>query len=67
MNWDDIRGNWKAARDQIKRTWGKLSEDDLIEIAGQRNQLVTVLQQRYGYDAVDAERRADQFAQGLNR
>ncbi len=39
MNWDQIKCNWKQVSDKIKLTWGKLSEDDLAAIAGQRDLL----------------------------
>ena len=65
MNWDQIKSNWKAVSDSIKRTWGKLSEDDLAEIAGQRDLLSSLLQRRYGYAKVDAENKVDRFAQRL--
>ena len=37
MNWDQIKVNWTAVCDKIKCTWGKLSEDDLAAIGGQRD------------------------------
>lgn len=66
MNWDQIKCNWKQVSDKIKRTWGKLSEDDLAVIAGKRDLLSGQLQQRYGYAKVQAEKKVDDFAQGLN-
>ena len=65
MNWDQIKRNWNEVCDRIKRTWGKLSEDDLTAIAGQRDQLVGLLQERYAYARVVAENQVDQFARGL--
>ena len=66
MNWDQIKGNWKEVCDTIKRTWGKLSEDDLAAIAGRRDLFSDLLQQRYGYAKVDAENKVDEFAHELN-
>jgi uncharacterized protein YjbJ (UPF0337 family) len=66
MNWDEIKGNWKAVSDKIKITWGKLSEDDLTTIAGQRDEFAGLLQQKYGYAKVDAENKVDRFAHELN-
>lgn len=65
MKWDQIKTNWKEVSDKIKRTWGKLSEDDLAAIAGQRDQLAGLLQKRYGYAKVDAENKVDKFARQL--
>ncbi len=65
MNWDQIEVNWLTVCENIKRTWGKLSEDDLTAIAGQRDRLAGLLRERYGYEKVVAENKVDEFAQGL--
>jgi uncharacterized protein YjbJ (UPF0337 family) len=65
MNWDQIKRNWNEVSDRIKRTWGRLSEDDLTAIAGRRDLLAGLLQERYAYAKVVAENKADQFARGL--
>ena len=65
MNWDQIKSNWKQVCDKIQVTWGKLSEDDLTAIAGRREQLTGCLQERYGYARAMAEKKVDDFAQGL--
>ena len=66
MNWEQIKCNWTAVCDKIKLTWGKLSEDDLTLIAGEREQFASVLQERYGYDKKVAVNAVDQFAERLN-
>ena len=50
MNWDQIKVIWKAVSEQVKLTWGKLSEEDLTMIAGQRDNFSRLLQERYGYE-----------------
>lgn len=65
MNWDQITNHWTQVCDQIKVTWGKLTEDDLTAIAGDRERLVGLLQSRYAYARVHAERRVDEFSQRL--
>jgi uncharacterized protein YjbJ (UPF0337 family) len=65
MNRDQIQSNWNVACDKIKLTWGKLSEDDLTAIGGQRDQLSSLLQEKYGWKKADAETRVDDFAHGL--
>jgi len=61
MNWDQVAGNWKQLRGGIREQWGKLTDDDLDVIAGQRDQLVGKLQERYGWAREEAERQADAF------
>ena len=57
MNWDRIEGNWKQFKGTLKEKWGKVTDDELDQIAGKRDMLVGKLQERYGMskDAADRE------------
>jgi len=59
MNWDRIEGNWKQLTGKAKVQWGKLTDDDLDVIAGQREQLSGKLQERYGIAKDEAEQQID--------
>jgi uncharacterized protein YjbJ (UPF0337 family) len=48
MDWNRIDGNWKSAKGKIKEKWGQLTDDDLAQINGRRDQLEGKIQQRYG-------------------
>jgi uncharacterized protein YjbJ (UPF0337 family) len=37
MNWDEVEGNWKQLKGAVKEKWGKLTDDDLDMIAGNRD------------------------------
>ena len=65
MNWDQIQGNWKQLTGKVKEKWGRLTDDDLAMIAGKREQLAGVLQQRYGYAKALVEEELDAFTKGL--
>ena len=65
MNWDQITGNWKQFTGKVKEKWGKLTDDDLTTVAGKRDQLLGVLQQRYGYEKSQAEKELDDFTRSL--
>ena len=39
MDWDRIAGNWKQVTGKVKEQWGKLTDDELTEINGNREQL----------------------------
>jgi uncharacterized protein YjbJ (UPF0337 family) len=56
MNWDIAAGNWKSFKGKIKEKWGKLTDDDLTRIEGRREQLLGIVQQRYGVAKDEAER-----------
>jgi uncharacterized protein YjbJ (UPF0337 family) len=65
MNWDQITGSWKQVQGQIKEKWGKLTDDDLTVIAGKRDQLAGLLQQKYGLAKDQAEKELDEFLKAL--
>jgi uncharacterized protein YjbJ (UPF0337 family) len=55
MNQDIFAGKWKEARGTVRGWWGKLTDDDLDKAAGKSDQLVGLLQQKYGYTKEHAE------------
>jgi uncharacterized protein YjbJ (UPF0337 family) len=48
MDWNRIEGNWKIAKGKVKEKWGQLTDDDLNQVAGKRDQLEGKIQERYG-------------------
>jgi uncharacterized protein YjbJ (UPF0337 family) len=56
MNWDRIEGHWKQIKGKVVEKWGKLTDDDLDVVAGRRDQLAGVVQERYGIAKEEAEK-----------
>ena len=48
-------------RGAVREKWGDLTDDDLDLIAGKREKLAGVLQERYGYSQLEADREIDDF------
>jgi uncharacterized protein YjbJ (UPF0337 family) len=65
MNWDQVEGKWKQFKGQAREKWGKLTDDDLDVIDGRRQQLVGIIQERYGIAREVAEKQADEFVKTL--
>ncbi|MEQ8846598.1 hypothetical protein [Botrimarina sp.] len=65
MNWEQIKQDWRFVSQRVMLTWGKLSEDDLVFIGGDRGRFVDLYSQRYGCDGSAAILRVDDFARGL--
>lgn len=61
MNWDQAKGQWKQLKGSVRKQWGKLTDDDLDVIAGERQRLAGILQERYGVTKEEAERQIDSF------
>ena len=56
MNWDRVQGNWKQVAGKVKKQWGKLTSDVLIEINGERDELAGKIQEAYGITRDEADR-----------
>lgn len=61
MNSDEMKGKWKQLTGDVKKRWGKLTDDDLAEIGGDRDKLVGKLQERYGKSREEAEKELDSW------
>jgi uncharacterized protein YjbJ (UPF0337 family) len=61
MNWDQFEGNWKQLSGKAKERWGKLTDDDLTRISGKKDQLVGLIQERYGIRKEEAQKELDEF------
>lgn len=61
MNWDIIKGNWKQLQGSVKAKWADLTDDEITEMAGERDKMVGKLQEKYGYAKDQAETEVDDF------
>ncbi|MBM3640759.1 CsbD family protein [Methylocystis sp. B8] len=61
MNWDTIEGNWKKFKGNVREQWGKLTDDDIARINGNREQLEGMIQERYGVAKDKAKKQIDDW------
>jgi uncharacterized protein YjbJ (UPF0337 family) len=61
MTQDVLKGAWKQLKGNVKMQWGKLTDDDLMQIDGNKDKLIGKLQERYGYSKIEAEKEYDQW------
>ena len=59
MNEDVLNGQWKQAKGHVRDWWGKVTDDDVDRINGKGEQLVGVLQERYGWTRERAKQEMD--------
>jgi uncharacterized protein YjbJ (UPF0337 family) len=64
MNNDTLQGKWKQLRGNIKETFGKLTDDDLLQADGNVDKMQGALQERYGYTKEKAQIEWNKFAKG---
>jgi len=67
MNWDRVEGQWKQRRGKAVHHWGKLMNDELAAIAGKHEQLVGILQEKYGIAKEEAKRQVSEFKKTIEQ
>jgi uncharacterized protein YjbJ (UPF0337 family) len=61
MNWDQIEGKWKQFSGSARQRWGKLTDNDWETIAGKKDVLAGLIQERYAVAKEEAEQQADEW------
>ena len=61
MNWDIIKGQWKQLTGSVKERWGKLTDDEITQMEGSRDQLEGKIQEKYGTTKEAAQKEVDEF------
>jgi len=62
MNTDTLKGKWKQLSGSAKKKWGKLTDDDLQQIDGEKDSLIGTVQEKYGLARDDAEKQVDDWS-----
>jgi uncharacterized protein YjbJ (UPF0337 family) len=61
MAGDILTGKWNQMKGDLKKHWGKLTDDDITYINGDVQKLHGKLQERYGWDKMRAETEYNTF------
>ena len=60
--WEPIGSTWQKFRGEVKTKWDKLSDDELIQVGGNRKILASKIQEQYGITSQEAHRQIDEWA-----
>jgi uncharacterized protein YjbJ (UPF0337 family) len=61
MNWDQVQGNWKQLKGSARKQWGKLTDDEFDQAAGDRERFEGMIQERYGRSKEEVRREVDDW------
>lgn len=61
MNWDTLQGDWKQFKGKIKEKWGELTDDEIDQVRGKRDQFEGLLQKKLGLAKDEVKRQVDAF------
>jgi uncharacterized protein YjbJ (UPF0337 family) len=58
---DQMKGKWLQLRGELKKAWGRLTDDDFAQADGQWDVLIGRIQERYGYTKQKAQEEVNRF------
>ncbi len=61
MNTDIIKGQWHVIKGKLKEQWGELTDDAIMQMEGNAEELAGALQKAYGYKKEDAHKEINKF------
>lgn len=67
MNWDQVESRWKDLRSSVKENWSKLTDIDLEEISGKREELINKIQTIYGMTRREADKQVWDWGKTVQR
>ena len=66
MDSNDLQAKWNELKGEIRSQWGKLTDDDIERIAGNKDRLIGMVQERYGYVWDEARQMVDRYLDDFN-
>lgn len=61
MNQEQFKESWGQLKGALKRQWGELTDEDLLQIAGDQGKFNGAIQKRYGEKKGDVSKWADRW------
>jgi len=61
MNKDIFEGKWNQMKGAAQKQWGKLTDDDLDQIQGDRTKLAGKIQEAYGKSKDEVEKELEEW------
>jgi uncharacterized protein YjbJ (UPF0337 family) len=59
MNTDTFEGQWRQMKGDLRSWWGRLTDNDFERVAGKKDRLIGMLQEKYGYTREAAQQEVD--------
>jgi uncharacterized protein YjbJ (UPF0337 family) len=67
MNEDRLKGKWNQIKGELKKKWGKLTDDDLIYSEGQVEKTIGRIQERTGERKEEIQKFFDRYMEEQER
>lgn len=63
--WQGAKENWNDFTSEVAARWDRLTEDDIDEVGGDRDELVEEIQETYSVTREEAEAQVDEWAASM--
>ena len=67
MNKDQFKGSWRQFKGELKKKWGEFTDNDLLEVEGDYDKFVGLMQKRYGDRKEEIERWTEDWWTGIRQ
>jgi uncharacterized protein YjbJ (UPF0337 family) len=67
MNWENVEDKWTQLIDSARTNWSKLTNADLDQISGKREQLASKIQETYGVTRREADKQVWDWGKSVER
>ena len=67
MNWDSVEEKWNQLIGSARENWSKLTDQDLEQISGKREPLISKIQETYGITRLEAGKQVWDWGKSVER
>ncbi len=67
MDSNRIEGSWSELKGKAKHQWGNLTDNDLSQIGGKKDELIGRIQARYGYSKDKAQQEVESWLESMGQ
>jgi len=61
MNASIFKGTWDETKGKIKQKWADITDDEMLKIEGNNDEIYGILEKRYGYAKDEAKEMIDKL------
>ena len=67
MNWEQVESRWEQLKPSVKENWSKLTDEELNQISGNREQLTGNIEKTYGITRREADKQVWDWGKSVER
>lgn len=67
MNKEQTAGKFEQIKGQLKTTWGKLTDDEIMTYEGKRDQFFGSVKEKYGIEKEAVQKQIDGFSNASDK